>query len=235
MIKKLLLTLVCACALALCPFRTAAAETAPDYGYARIEQSGVYLYGRAEADSGLFVLPQTYFVKLTGETGDYYSVEYLSSTQSRRSVRGYCLKSQITPVDYIPETPFLVYAVDVTFRTETGTGLPDDFLTEYVLTAAFYGTFSYGSSTYYYVDLEGDFGYVPASACSPLDYPLNTEHTETETPPAEETPQSEGMSALNIVLICVLAVAALGAIYFLFRPSKSAAKDPFSDDAEDPY
>ena len=85
-------------------------------------------------------------------------------------------------------------------------------------------------------ELEGEFGYVPASACSALSYPENTEHTETEEQPLpDETPQESGLGAVNIVLICALAVAALGAIYFLFRPAKPSARDPFSDDAEDPY
>ena len=137
-------------------------------------------------------------------------------------------------VDYVPETPFLVYDTTVTFRTSEG--LPDGFFTEYDVTAAFYGTFSYGSATYYYVELDGAFGYVPASACSPLSYPENTEHTQTEDETAQgDPPQESGHGALNIVLICALAVAALGAIYFLFRPAKPAARDPFADDAEDPY
>ena len=233
--KKILTALALACALAFFPIHTVRAEeTAP--GYARIVQGGTYLYGEPNADSGLFILPETYFVKITGDAGSYYAAEYLSDTGQRSPVRGYCLKSEVSAVDYVPETPFLVYSVDVTFRTDAGGALPEGFLTEYTLPASYYGTFSYGSATYYYVELDGAFGYVPASACSPLSYPENTEHTQTEDETAQgDPPQESGHGALNIVLICALAVAALGAIYFLFRPAKPAARDPFADDAEDPY
>ncbi len=206
----------------LLPFAPARAETADTY--ARVTQAQVYLYEKPEQDSGLFILPETYFVRITGEAGDYYSVEYMSGVQNRTPVRGYCLRSDVETVDYVPETPFLVYDTTVTFRTSEG--LPDGFFTEYDVTAAFYGTFSYGSSVCYYVELEGEFGYVPASSCSPLSYPPNTEHTETETPPpAEETPSAAQPALLNVVLVCGLVVTALGALYFLFHPRKPKLHD----------
>ena len=164
---KKIAVLFLAALLWLLPFAPARAETADTY--ARITQAQVYLYEKPEQDSGLFILPETYFVRITGEAGDYYSVEYMSGVQNRTAVRGYCLRSDVERVDYVPETPFLVYDTTVTFRTSEG--LPDGFFTEYDVTAAFYGTFSYGSSVCYYVELEGEFGYVPASSCSPLSYP----------------------------------------------------------------
>lgn len=216
-----------ACAFAL-PCTARAAEVS-DYGYARITQEGTYLYAAPESSSGLFILPQSYFVKLTGQAGSYYSVEYLTGVAGKTAVRGYCLAEEVTPVDYIPETPFLDYTVSVTFRTDAG--LPDSFITEYTVDAAYYGTFSYGSSVCYYVELEGAFGYVPASACPPLDYPINTEHPAEA--PQEEAPAESDFGALNIVLICVLAVVALGAVYFLFRPAKK--RKPELEDAEDVF
>ncbi len=206
------------------------AEENPEsgYGYARVTQEDVYLYSQPQAESGLFILPRSYFVKITGETGDYYRVEYLTGT-SATPVRGYCRTDDVEPVDYIPETPFLLYDTEVTF-TVGSADLPDGFFTEYTVPAAFYGTFYYGSSVYYYVNMNGEFGYVPASACPPLDYPENTEHMPAETP---ETPQESGGNAnvVNIILICALSVAALGAVYFLFRPAKpaSARPAPFDD------
>ena len=219
--KKIAVLLLPALFLLL-PFSPAHAETAGTY--ARVTQSQVYLYESPEQDSGLFILPETYFVRITGEAGDYYAVEYMSATQGRTPVRGYCLRADVETVDYIPETPFLVYDTTVTFRT--GEGMPDGFFTEYEVTAAFYGTFSYGSSVCYYVELEGKFGYVPASSCSPLSYPPNTEHTESETPPpADETPSSNQNGLLNVVLVCGLVVTALGALYFLFHPRKQKIQD----------
>lgn len=198
--------------------------------WARIESENIYFYSQADTDSGLFILPRTYFVRLTGESGEFYSVEYLTGEEA---LHGFCLQSDVTPVDYVPETPFLVYRTEVVFSIE-GDDLPDSFITEYRVLADFYGTFLYGSSTYYYVSLEGLFGYVAASACPPLDYPLNTEHTESES--QQPTPnQSTGINALNIVLICALSVAAIGAVYFLFRPARSPRPQPYSDEQEDVF
>lgn len=195
-------------------------EATPGYGYARITEDGVYLYRTASASAGLFVLPRSYFVKITGEAGDYLAVEYLSATAGRTAVRGYVLAEEVTAVDYIPETPYLYYSVDVTFSAGEAAGLPSGFITEYTVSAPFYGTFSFGSSTYYYVELNGTFGYVPASACTALDYPLNTEHTEVPAPeePDEQPTAQAGLSTASIVLICLLVAAALAALILIFRP-----------------
>lgn len=202
-----------------------------DYRYARVTQENVYLYSSAQDNSGLFVLPRTYFVKITGESGDYYKVEYLTGAAGVTPVRGYCRKAEVSPVDYVPETPFLVYGTDVTFTAGSG-DLPDGFITEYTVPADFYGTFSYGSSVYYYVNIGGEFGYVPAAACTPLDYPENTEHSETVSPGKDPSPNGNA-SVLNVVLVCALSVAALGAVYFLFRPAKAPRKlEPFAEDYE---
>ncbi len=200
-----------------------------EYGYARVTQENTYLYTQPEAQSGLFILPQSYFVHITGISGEYYAVEYLAGTAGKTAVRGYCRADEVMPVDYIPQTPYLSYTVRVTFRT--GEGLPDGFITEYTVDAAYYGDFLYGSAVCYYVEMEGNFGYVPASSCPPLDYPLNTEHTETEE---EETPPAAAGSfgALNAVLICVLAAVALGAVYFLFRPAKKRRPQEDGEDTE---
>lgn len=228
---SLALALLLALASAARFTRAFASSAEEEYGYARITADDTYLYSSAEEDSGLFILPRSYFVKVTGAAGSYYAVEYMSGIQGRTPVRGYCLAEELTLVDYIPETPFLNYTVRVTFRV--GDSLPDSFISEYEVDAAFYGTFSYGSAVCYYVELDGEFGYVPASACPPLDYPLNTEHTEQEEPETDVTPARGGFGALNIVLICVLAVVALGAVYFLFRPAKK--RRPDGEDAEDVF
>ncbi len=227
--KRFILLLAALCIALFLPVRPAQAQ---EIRYARITQPNVYLYEQADAASGLFVLPQTYFVKITGEIQGYYSAEYLCDTAGRTPVRGYCRIDEVELVDYIPETPFLIYDTDVTFRT-SDSYLPDDFISEYRVSAAFYGTFSYGSSVCYYVLLNGTFGYVPASACPPLSYPENTEHTELEEPVSapSDTP-APGLSAVNVVLISALAVAALGAVYFLFRPAKQQTR-PFDEDIEE--
>ncbi len=219
------IALAAALFFALAPaVRVHAEESAPEGdalpAYARVTQEGTWLYAAADGNTGLFILPVTYFVRVTGRADGYYSVQYLEGTAGRTAVAGWCRAEEVTPVDYTPETPFLYYDVDVTYRA--GEGLPEGFLDDYTVQAAFYGLFLYGSSTYYYVELDGAFGYVPAAACSALAYPPNTEHAEAETPAdGSSAPAAEGgCAAVNIVLACALCVAALGAVYFLFRPRR---------------
>lgn len=212
--------------LLLCRPAYAAADTRE---YARVTDAATWLYEQPDEQTGLFILPETYFVRVTGATGDYYAVSYLSDTQGREEVRGYCLQSDVSPVDFIPETPFLVCDVEVTYRA--GEGLPEGFLSKYVVTAAYYGTYPYGSADCYCVRLDGRLGYVPASACSAPDYVPNTEHTETEVPETAQPAGEGGAGAAGIVLACALAVVALGGLYFLFRPVK--ARKPAAEDAEE--
>ena len=56
---------------------------------------------------------------------------------------------------------------------------------------------------------------------------------QAETP---EMPQESGGNAnvVNIILICALSVAALGAVYFLFRPAKPSSRPAPFDDYEQP-
>lgn len=223
------LLLSAACVL---PAHAAAEEDAPSY--ARVTEEGVYFYSAPAAGAGLFILPRTYFVKIVGTAGEYLRVRYLDDSGDGRALEGYCRTDEVTPVSFTPQTPYLVYSVLVTYSAGEGAA-PDSDLSEYTVSADYYGEFAYGSAACYYVRIGGKFGYVPASACSVVDYPENTEHLFEESPSDEgNSPQKSGApGAAGIVLICVLAVAALGALYFLFRPAK--AKKPVYDETEDVF
>lgn len=230
--KKFILVLLAALAACMSFF---ALPVSADEGarYARVTEEGVYFYSAADESAGLFILPRTYFVRIVGEAGAFYRVGYLDDAADGGALEGYCLADEVTPVDYIPETPYLEYSVTVTYSAGGDGQMPDSPLAEYEVSAAYYGEFAYGSATCYYVNIGGKFGYVPASACSAVSYPENPEHSETETPPEENAQPSGGFGALNVVLICVLAVAALGAIWFLFRPAKQRKND--EEEAEDVF
>lgn len=235
----LMLTLLFACSAAVFAFPSAARAEGETETYARVTRDGVYFYSTPASGAGLFVLPRTYFVKIVDTAGEYYRVRYLDSSGDGRALEGYCLADEIEPVGYTPETPYLVYSVTVTYRAGGDYSLPDSSLSEYTVTADYYGEFDYGSSTCYYVRLNGQFGYVPADSCSVVDYPENTEHTVQETPSSDDgsAENENSFGALNVVLICVLAVAALGAIYFLFRPAKGKKEGSpsFYDETEDVF
>ncbi len=226
--KIIALTLII---LLFSPFPTYSAK-AESGEFARISTSGVYLYSSPNENDGLFMLPQSYFVKITGETNDYYYVSYLTDELPYVKINGYCKKPEITRVSYTPDTPYLKYQTEITYTLSNE--LLDNPLSTYKTLAVYYGEFNFGTSVFYYVNLNGQFGYIPSSNCSKLDYPVNTEHTfsENETPPKSELSSTQN-NAVRIVLICTLSVFAIGAIYFLFKPQKAKnAPKPFYDENE---
>lgn len=233
--KKLIFLLFAALAAAMLAALSAPYVSAEEGGrYARVTEEGVYFYSAADESAGLFILPRTYFVEILGEAGEYYRVRYIAGGE--HALEGYCKAFEVSPVDYTPETPYLDYTLTVTYRADAA-GLPDSFLTEYTVSADYCGDFMYGSAICYYVRIDDKFGYVPATACSAADWPENPEHTQDELPPEEgnASAEEEGIGAFGIVLVCVLAVAALGAIYFLFRPAGKKKSESAYDEAEDVF
>lgn len=81
------------------PGKTSAAS-AKTY-YAKILSDNVYLYSSASDDENcrLFVVPNSYFVLLIGESGNYYHAKY-------SGIVGYVKKSDVTPMDGVPVCPF---------------------------------------------------------------------------------------------------------------------------------
>ena len=200
--------------------------------YARITQSGIYIYSTPNENDGLFTVPQSYFVKIIGELDDFYYVSYLNDTAPFKEIKGYCKKSQVELVDYTPNTPFLEYKIKVTYSV--GESIPNNPLSSYTLDAVYYGEFNFGTSVYYYVNINGEFGYVPQNSASEVNYPINTERTPTQTQiPENVTNKTSQNNAVRIVLICALSVFAIGAVYFLFKPQRiKTPPNPFYDETE---
>lgn len=78
----------------------ASAATAKNY-YAKILSDNVFLYSSATDDENcrLFAIPNSYFVLLVGENGDFYHAKY-------SSVMGYVKKNEVTPMDGVPSRPY---------------------------------------------------------------------------------------------------------------------------------
>lgn len=204
---------------------TTSAATA-QYEYACILLPNTYLYAAEDPDTGLFVLPQTYYVKVleTGVTHCY--VEYAAETDYYRAVRGYCLTSELYFVDFLPERTFVNYTFSLTYKLEgfTGSMVSSGFLSELSRTCAYYGDYRIGSSDYCYVYMDGQFGYVPKP--TGVSYPLNYDYLApepTEETDPDETKASAGflteetLKAVKIVSIAVLSVLGVLTIYLAIR------------------
>lgn len=94
----------------MCVMLNLANINTPTY-YARVSNNA-YLYSQKNVSSALFVLPESYYVKLTSDCGEYYKVRY-------DNLSGYVKKDSVTPVIGKPKTPFLSGA---SFRVFTSDG-----------------------------------------------------------------------------------------------------------------
>lgn len=180
------------------PAKTAGAATAR---YARADARDVYFCERKDLNYALFTIPYTYCVEIISSDGEWYYVKYGADEALYKTLYGYCLKSNLTPIDEPPQNVYLNMPVTVKFRPDAPSGsLP--VLGEIDVTVAFYGTYYSGATAYSYVLYNGEFGYIYGAND---DYPLN-EIPEPEQP----APQPSGGGS-NAKLITVLALTALAA------------------------
>lgn len=201
---------------------------AEESDYACILSDHAYFYTSESEQSGLFILPKTYYVKVLVASYPYTKVEYLSDGVSTRKIIGYCLTSDLTFVDYTPQMPYLFKTFEVTY-TASG-DISDPFLNKITVTCAYYGDYTVGSKTYAYV-LQGDeFGYVPKPES--FFYVENTEyaeHTKSEPPKNSgdgEITDSNPLQIAILVVLCLLVPILAAAV---FRSSK---KRPYDFDEE---
>ena len=180
-------------------------------GYACICTDTAYFYTTKHNDSGLFLLPESYFVKIleTGET--YCKIEYLYDDTHVQKLIGYARTDQLTFVDYVPDRPYLYCLFNLRYTLEdsfNGNGFLDDI----TVLCAYYGDYTVGSKTYCYV-LQGDeFGYVPKP--NDLVVEKSTEYadrlaaskppTEDNAPTDNSATQSNPAQIAILVALCLL-------------------------------
>lgn len=186
----------------------------PNVGaYACVLQDDAYFYSAPDERRGVFLLPETYYVKLMEYGSEYCKIEYQTDEAAHRRLIGYAKTSALTFVDYVPVRPYLSYVFDVKYKIENGEITNSSFLTEITVSCAYYGDFSVGSDVYCYV-LQGDtFGYIPKPVG--LSYEENTEYAdylaslETNAPidstaPSEQKPSSSPAQIAILVALCLL-------------------------------
>ena len=144
--------------------------------YACICTSSAYFYSTRDLKHGLFLLPETYFVKVLSVEGEFSKIEYLYDDSHYKKLTGYAKTNDLTFVDYTPTRPYLYYLLDVRYTIDDGYFYDSNTLSQIVVTCAYYGDYNIGSETYCYI-LRGDsFGYIPKPTY--LVYEQNPEYAE---------------------------------------------------------
>ncbi len=183
--------------------------TADADAYACVCANDTYFYSSKDEQHGLFLLPQTYFVKVLAVEGDFTKIEYLYDDSHYKKLTGYAKTASLTFVDYTPKRPYLYCLFDVRYSIDDPHFNTSSNLSQITVTCAYYGDYPVGSNTYCYI-LRGDsFGYIPKPAT--LTYDSNPEYAENLQPPTtDSTPPAQaegGMSPLQIgilIAVCLL-------------------------------
>ncbi len=202
--------------------------------YACILTDNAFFYASRNEKRGLFLLPESYFVKVLSVDGDYCRIEYLYDDSHVKKITGYAKTSDLTFVDYTPQNPYLYHLFEVHYTINDAFSNNDDFLSQITVTCAYYGDYKIGSETYCYV-LRGDsFGYIPKP--DTLTYPRNPEYENNlveETPPKVEdtlaTQEQEGMPPAQIAILVVLCLLVPALVALILRAPK---RPPYDTDAE---
>ncbi len=191
--------------------------------YACILQADTFFYATPAETQGLFLLPQSYYVKLLDYGEGYCRVEYLTDDKESQRVVGYVKTTALTFVDYLPKRPYFFYQFELRYRIEESALPNDDFLNEITLLCTYYGDYNVGSKTYCYVLRDGSFGYVPKP--DDLSVPENTEYADyiaqKETAPSpqpteEDSPSSPAQIAILIALCLLVPILAA----FILKPPR---------------
>jgi hypothetical protein len=201
-------------------------------GYACILSHDVFFYTETQEKSGLFLLPESYYVKILDVAPDFCKIEYLYDDTDVKKIVGYAKTSQLTFVSYVPKRPYLYQLFDVRYTISDAMST-SSVLDNLVITCAYYGDYTIGSQTYCYVLRGDEFGYVPKPA--DLTIERNGEYDEwlqsltpapkqDETPTSDQTPSSSPAQIALLVAVCLL-VPILAA--FLFRSPKN---QPYEDE-----
>ena len=218
---------------------TAKAEPTPAVETAQKPVQGTYacilgesfFYSAPNENSGLFLLPKTYYVRLLEYGMEYCKIEYLTEDSYTKKLLGYAKTNELTFVDYVPQRPYLYHYFEITSRIDDVENPSSSFLDQIVMTCAYYGDYKVGSKTYCYVLRSGEFGYVPKP--SRISFEENTEYAEYLASKTPATDQENGKNAAKknksspaqiaiLVIVCLLVPLLAGLI---IKPPKRSPYD----------
>ena len=185
--------------------------------YACVVSNNAYFYSTAHEKSGVFLLPESYYVRMLEYGTEYCKVEYLQEDTYTQKVVGYAKTQDLAFVSYTPTRPYLYYLFDLKYTLGDSGNTASDSLTELTVTCAYYGDFTVGTETWCYVLRNGEFGYVPKPV--DLSFERNTEYEDylaiqEELPNPEPNTPTKNSSPIQIgilISLCLL-VPVLGAL-----------------------
>ncbi len=193
--------------------------------YAVAADDNVWFYASENEDGRLFLIPESYYVRVLSEGESFTAVEYLVNDPPYRKVVGYCETTALTFVDFIPARPFLKMELTVSYTLRNGGADFGDrpVFSEIERSYVYYGMRYEAGVPYAYVLYEGSFGYIPVEA-EPV-FEKNDDYLSVPVSPSEGASPAKkgGLNAAQIAVICVVCVAAVAAAVFILRGRRRAS------------
>lgn len=233
------ITVIFTCALCAvipaAPEKTANAESAEiSDTYAVAAQHDVWFYSEPNGDKGLFILPFSYYVKVLKVSRPFCEVEYLEDAVGYEKVTGYCRYDDLQFVDFVPKRPYLHLNLTLVYSLNDTEGIEGTSLSTYERPVTFYGTYYNGTALKYYVYVDKQFAKVsPSDVKEDVKYDYNTDYltpTSAGTDDGKPSSSGEGLSGVQIAVICIVCAAAVAVAFFVLR----GKKPPVSQGEEHP-
>ncbi len=218
--------------LLLCLLQAPAAPAqahADELRYAVAAGSDVWFYTAENDDAKLFLIPETYYVRVLYAGELYTAAEYLVNDPPYQKIMGYCRTDALTPVNFIPARPFLRKQITVSYTIPDSEASQDAF-GSIDRTFVYYGLYFREGQQMAYVLSDGIFGYIPLRE-EPA-FERNDDFLSVPSGPAEGEPGSAktgGLNAVQIVAICVACAAAVAVAALVLRGKKRSLPPPDSE------
>ena len=204
--------------------------------YAKVQNDSTLFYAQPNENSGLFVVPESYFVKIVGQQDDFYIAQY-------KDLQGYVKMDMVTPMNGSPLVPYYIenfrafYPDGLGLYTkpqmdETLKMLTIPYLYENLV---FYGSISGNSipeksNLWHYCKYENsEYGYVYSVFCDKLSSPPeNHEVFEVvSTPSFEIRNKISPISSTAMAFIIIgVSLPCLIVLYLLVKPNIVREKLP---------
>ncbi len=206
LMKRYILLGLLLTAMLLLPVRSQSA--AAESGQYAVAVGEVWFYTSADENAKLFLLPETYYVRVLDSAEEFCTVEYQTDDAPYKKILGYCRTDALTFVDFTPARPYLRKQITVTYTLPEAGDLGSEDFTSVERTYVYYGDRYEGDQLYLYVLLEDTFGYLPADEVPAFE--RNTDYLQNvsgEAPPETEDGSANALQIVVIVLACVAAIA----------------------------
>lgn len=204
--------------------------------WAKVQQENCHFYVQPSNESKLFVLPNSYFVKLIGETDGFYHAQY-------KDIVGYVKKDEVSAMDGTPLTPYFVEKFRAFLPSGTGLYAISCMKDEYKIVdipylyeeLVYYGSIEgeqsipEKSNLWHYCRYQDQCGFVYSIFCDKLiSPPINNETFELiENPSFEKNTTISALSptAMSFIIIGV-SLPCLIVLYLLIKPNMMKATLP---------